>query len=193
MSLRWLPNAISIMRIVLIAPILLYIVQGRYGLALLLFFVAGFSDGVDGFLAKRYDWHTRIGALLDPIADKLLVGGTFITLVIVGLVPAWIAILVIVRDVVIVGGATAYNFLVKPVEGEPTRISKLNTALQLLFVVFILSRAGFGWPDQITITIIGAGVMVTIVVSGIDYVWSWARRAGGEAPQPQCPADGDAK
>jgi len=193
MSLRWLPNAISIMRIVLIAPILLYIVQGRYGLALLLFFVAGFSDGVDGFLAKRYDWHTRIGALLDPIADKLLVGGTFITLVIVGLVPAWIAILVIVRDVVIVGGATAYNFLVKPVEGEPTRISKLNTALQLLFVVFILSRAGFGWPDQITITIIGAGVMVTIVVSGIDYVWSWARRAGGEVPQPQSPADGDAK
>jgi len=193
MSLRWLPNAISIMRIVLIAPILLYIVQGRYGLALLLFFVAGFSDGVDGFLAKRYDWHTRIGALLDPIADKLLVGGTFITLVIVGLVPAWIAILVIVRDVVIVGGATAYNFLVKPVEGEPTRISKLNTALQLLFVVFILSRAGFGWPDQITITIIGAGVMVTIAVSGIDYVWSWARRAGGEAPQPQSPADGDAK
>jgi len=177
MSLRWLPNAISLMRIAMIAPILFYIVQGRYGLALILFFIAGFSDGVDGFLAKRYDWHTRIGALLDPIADKLLVGGTFITLVFTGLIPVWMAALVVVRDVVIVGGATIYNFLIKPVEGEPTRISKLNTALQLLFIVFVLSRAGFGWPDEIAITIIGASVVVTIIISGIDYVWSWARRA----------------
>lgn len=181
MSLRWLPNAISLMRIVMVAPILMYIVQGRYGLALILFFVAGFSDGVDGYLAKRFDWHTRIGALLDPIADKLLVGGTFITMVFTGLVPVWLAALVIVRDVVILGGATAYNFLVRPVEGEPTRISKLNTALQLLFIVFVLSNAGFGWPDPIAITIIGAGVLVTIVVSGIDYVWSWARRAKADS------------
>jgi len=165
------------MRIAMIAPILMYIVQGRYGLALILFFIAGFSDGVDGFLAKRFDWHTRIGALLDPIADKLLVGGTFITLVVTGLIPVWMAALVVVRDVVIVGGATVYNFLIRPVEGEPTRISKLNTALQLLFIVFVLSRAGFGWPDKIAITIIGASVVVTIVISGIDYVWSWARRA----------------
>ena len=177
MSLRWLPNAISLMRIVLVAPILMYIVQGRYGLALWLFFIAGFSDGVDGFLAKRYDWHTRIGALLDPIADKLLVGGTFITLVIVGLIPVWLAVLVLFRDVVIIGGATLYNFLIRPVEGEPTRISKLNTVLQLLFVVFVLSRAGFGWPDRIAITVVGAGVVVTVVLSGIDYVWAWARRA----------------
>lgn len=177
MTLRWLPNAISIMRIVLVAPILMYIMDGRYTLALVLFLVAGFSDGVDGFLAKRYDWHTRIGALLDPIADKLLVGGTFITMVIAGLVPAWFAAMIIIRDVVIVGGATAYNFFVRPVEGEPTRISKLNTALQLLFVVFVLGHAGFGWPDRIAITVIGAGVIVTVVISGLDYVWSWARRA----------------
>jgi cardiolipin synthase len=89
----------------------------------------------------------------------------------------WLAALVIIRDVVIVGGATAYNWLVRPVEGEPTRISKLNTVLQLLFIVFVLSNAGFGWPDQIAITVLGAGVLVTLVVSGIDYVWSWSRRA----------------
>lgn len=184
MSLRWLPNAISLMRIAMIAPILLYIGQGRYGLALILFFVAGFSDGLDGLLAKRFDWHTRVGALLDPVADKLLVGGTFIMLVISGLIPVWLAVLVIVRDVVIVGGATVYNFFIKPIEGEPTRISKINTALQLLFVVFVLSRAGYGWPDQIAITIIGASVVVTIVISGIDYVWSWARRARAQTEQP---------
>jgi cardiolipin synthase len=165
------------MRIVLVAPTLMYIMSGRYDLALVLFLVAGFSDGVDGFLAKRFDWHTRIGALLDPIADKLLVGGTFVTMVFAGLVPIWLAALVILRDIVIVGGATAYNVLVRPLEGEPTRISKLNTVLQLLFIVFVLSNAGFGWPDQIAITVIGAGVLVTLVVSGIDYVWSWSRRA----------------
>jgi len=183
MSLRWLPNAISLMRIAMIAPILTYIIHERYELALILFFIAAFSDGVDGFLAKRFDWHTRIGALLDPIADKLLVGGTFITLVVDGLIPVWMAVLVIVRDVVIVGGATLYNFLITPIEGEPTRISKLNTALQLLFVVFVLSRAGYNWPDEIAITIIGAAVVVTIVISGIDYVWSWARRARAQSDQ----------
>ena len=177
MSLRWLPNAISLLRIALVVPILLLIIDSQYGFALALCLVAGFSDGVDGYLAKRFDWHTRIGALLDPIADKLLVAGTFMVLVYTGHIPLWLGILVIFRDVVIVGGATVYNFLIRPVEGEPTRISKLNTALQLLFILFVLSRAAFGWPDQITITVLGASIVVTVVVSGIDYVWSWARRA----------------
>jgi cardiolipin synthase len=177
MSLRWLPNAISLLRIALVAPILLLIIDGRYGIALAIFLVAGFSDGVDGYLAKRYDWHTRIGALLDPIADKLLVASTFLVLVYTAHIPLWLGVLVVFRDVVIVGGATLYNFLIRPVEGEPTRISKLNTALQLLFLLFVLSRAAFGWPDEITITVVGASVVVTVVISGIDYVWSWARRA----------------
>jgi len=177
MTLNWLPNAISLFRIVLIPPILLLMLNGRHDVALVLFFVAGFSDGLDGFLAKRFNWHSRAGALLDPIADKLLVAGTFVTLALTGHLPIWLAAIVILRDVVIVGGATAYNFLVRPVEGEPTRISKLNTALELLLVLFVISRAGFGWPDQITITILGAAVLVTVVISGIDYVWSWTRRA----------------
>ena len=185
MSLRWLPNAISLLRIALVAPILLLIVDGQYRFALALCFVAGFSDGIDGYLAKRFDWNTRIGALLDPIADKLLVAGTFLVLVYTGHIPLWLGVLVILRDVVIVGGATVYNFLIRPVEGEPTRISKLNTALQLMFVVFVLSRAAFGWPDQITLTVLGASIVVTVVVSGIDYVWSWASRArlGGKADE----------
>ena len=83
----------------------------------------------------------------------------------------------ILRDVVIVAGAMAYNFIVKPVPGEPTRISKLNTALQMLFVLFVLSRAGFDWPDEITITVLGAAILVTVVISGVDYVWSWSQRA----------------
>lgn len=177
MSLNWLPNAISLMRIALVAPILLMILQGSFGWALALFWLAGFSDGVDGYLAKRFNWHTRLGALLDPIADKLLVAGLFITLAYTGDIPVWLAATVIMRDVVIVAGAMAYNFLVRPVQGEPTRISKLNTALQLLFLLFVISRAGFGWPQEISITVLGASVLITVVISGVDYVWSWSRRA----------------
>jgi cardiolipin synthase len=177
MSLRWLPNAISLFRIALVAPILVLIVDGRFDLALILFFVAGFSDGVDGYLAKRFNWHTRLGALLDPIADKLLVAGTFLILVYTGHVPLWLTAIVILRDVVILGGAAAYAVFVGPIEGEPTRISKLNTALELSFILFVLSRAAFGWPVEIAITVAGAAVLVTVVISGIDYVWSWTRRA----------------
>jgi cardiolipin synthase len=177
MSLYWLPNAISILRIALIAPILILILQGSFGWALALFWLAGFSDGLDGYLAKRFDWHTRLGALLDPVADKLLVAGLFITLAYTQDIPVWLAAVVIVRDVVIVVGATVYNFFVRPVEGEPTRVSKLNTALQLLFLLFVISRAGFGWPEPIALTVLGASVLVTVVISGIDYVWSWSRRA----------------
>lgn len=177
MSLSWLPNAISLLRIALVVPILIFILQGDFGWALALFIVAGFSDGLDGYLAVRFDWSTRLGGLLDPAADKLLITGMFITLAVAQHIPVWLAVVVILRDVVIVGGAMAYNFLVKPVPGEPTRISKLNTALQMLFVLFVLSRAGFGWPDKITITVLGASILATVVISGVDYVWSWSRRA----------------
>ena len=177
MSYRWLPNAISLLRIALVVPVLSLILNGRYDWALLLFFIAGFSDGIDGYLANRFDWRTRVGALLDPVADKLLVAGTFLTLTYTQHIPIWLTAVVILRDVVIVGGATVYNFLVKPVQGEPTRISKLNTALQLMFLLFVLSRAGFGWPEQISLTVLGASVLITVVISGVDYVLSWSNRA----------------
>lgn len=177
MQLRWLPNAISLLRIVLIAPILYYIVGARYELALALFFIAGFSDGLDGYLAKTFNWHTRLGALLDPIADKLLVAGAFVTLASQGLLPVWLATLVVLRDVVIIGGAITYNFLIRPVQGEPTKISKLNTMFELLLVLSVLGRAAYGWPDEITIVVLGAAVLVTVVISGTDYVWSWSQRA----------------
>ncbi len=159
MTFSWLPNAISLLRIALVAPILLLILQGDFGWALALFVIAGFSDGLDGYLAVRFGWATRLGGLLDPAADKLLITGMFITLAVTQHIPVWLAAIVILRDLVIVGGAMAYNFLVKPVPGEPTRISKLNTALQMLFVLFVLSRAGFDWPDKITITVLGASIL----------------------------------
>lgn len=177
MTLHWLPNAISMLRIVLVVPILYLIVDGEYAVALLLFVIAGGSDGIDGYLAVRFNWQTRFGALLDPVADKLLVSGMFITLAWQGLLPVWLAAVVILRDLVIFVGALVYHFLIEPVQGEPSRISKLNTALQLLFLLFVLSRAGFAWPQQISLTTLGAAVLVTAVISGVDYVLRWSGRA----------------
>ena len=180
MSLSWLPNAISIMRIMLILPILALFVSDEFGWALTLFIIAGLSDGVDGYLAKKYGWNTRLGAFLDPAGDKLLVAWSFGTLAFLGHIPVWLAVIVILRDVVIVAGSFMYHYLVRRLEGEPTFISKFNTGLEFAFLIFVMARAGFGWPDDITITIVGAAVLVTVVISGYDYVSNWIRSARSE-------------
>ena len=177
MDLSWIPNAISIMRIFLIAPIILLFINDQYGWALFLFVVASLSDGLDGYIAKKYDWNTRLGAFLDPAGDKLLVAWSFGTLAFLGQVPVWLAVIVILRDVLIVAGSFMYHYLVRRLEGDPTFISKLNTGLEFAFLIAVMSKAGFGWPDDITITVIGAAVLITVVISGYDYVSNWIRSA----------------
>ena len=177
MNLSWLPNAICIARIILVGPIIWALLDGRYLLALLLIVTAGVSDGVDGFLARHFDWRTRLGSLLDPAADKLLLVSVFVTMTVIGLVPLWLALVVVMRDLVIVMGASMYQFLIAPVAGEPSAISKLNTACQLTFVFFTLTAAIAGWPPAISVTMLGAAVFFTSVISGLDYVISWTKRA----------------
>ena len=175
-----LPNTITVLRTsVLPVLLLLPLFDGEFGSAVIAwaFIVAAVTDIVDGWLARRGQQVTHIGKLLDPLADKLLVAGMFITLAVIGLVPVGLAGVVIFRDIVIVGGAVTYNYLIKPVPGEPTRVSKLNTVLEMLFLLFVVSHAAFGWPDPISTTVLGAAILVTVVISGADYVWSWSRRA----------------
>jgi len=187
MRLRWIPNAISCARIALVAPVVMSLQAGNHELALALFVIAGGSDGVDGFLAKHFGWQTRIGGLLDPIADKTLISATFITLGLLGLVPIGVVAVVVARDVVILAGALAYHLLVAPVRGLPSVVSKLNTAFQLLFVVCVLAAAAFGWPPQIAGTLLGAACVFSAIISGTNYVLKWSalaleqRRAGAGA------------
>ncbi|MDJ0907512.1 MAG: CDP-alcohol phosphatidyltransferase family protein [Woeseiaceae bacterium] len=180
MSLSWLPNAITGLRILLIPPVLWFILSGSYREALALFVIAGFSDGLDGFLARRYGWHSRLGGLLDPLADKLLVAGMFVTLAYVGAIPLWLTLVVVGRDVTILGGATAYNLLIRPVQGEPTMIGKFNTAITLTYVFMVLCRLATGWPPEPVLIVLGAATFVTVAISGIDYVVSWSGRARKE-------------
>lgn len=176
-GLHQLPNAICVVRILLIAPIVLLILGGDYRLALAVVVIAGVSDGVDGFLAKTFGWQSRLGGLLDPVADKLLLICIFVTLTWMGLIPLWLTVVVLGRDLVIMSGAVAFNFLVRKVHGEPSKISKLNTFLQLVYVISLLSLEAFGWPPGTVPLVTGAAVLVTSVVSGLDYVLTWSHRA----------------
>jgi cardiolipin synthase len=144
---------------------------------LVLIFIAGASDALDGYLAKTFGWRTRLGSLLDPAADKLLLTSVFLTLTYMGLVPLLLTVIVVARDVVIVLGAATYQLLIGPVRGEPTAISKLNTACQLGFVLFTIMHAGFAWPPRISLPILGAAVVFTSFTSGLNYVLTWSKRA----------------
>jgi cardiolipin synthase len=177
MSLRFVPNAICAARIVLVAPLVLWIVEGRYAAALVVLLVAGASDGLDGFLAKRFNWQTRLGSLLDPAADKLLLVGAFAALSYVGLVPIALTLVVVGRDVVIVLGAICYQCLIAPVQGEHAAISKLNTACQLGMLFFTLTNAAYAWPPPVSLLVLGAAVVFTSIVSGLTYVLRWGGRA----------------
>ena len=175
--LSYTPNYICIARILLVAPIVWLLVRREYPMALVLIMLAGFSDGLDGFLARRFSWTTRIGGLLDPLADKLLLVSVFAALTWNGLIPLWLFAVVIGRDIVIVSGAVAYEMLIAPVEPNPSRVGKLNTVMALLYLFFVMTWQVFSWPPEVSLTITGAAVFVVSLVSGLDYVLTWSRLA----------------
>ena len=145
-----MPNAICVARMLLVAPLVLWIVEGRFAAALLVLVVAGFSDGLDGFLAKRFDWRTRLGGLLDPGGRQAAARQRVrLRLTYVGSRAARVSrSSSSARDVVIVLGAICYQWFIAPVQGEPAAISKLNTACQLAMVFFTLTSAAFAWPPR---------------------------------------------
>ncbi len=176
-SARDIPNIISIMRVLLSIPVMYFLLQKSYGSALILFAVAGFSDGLDGFLAKRYGWQSRLGGLLDPLADKVLLMSSFLVLGATGLIPIWLVLAAIARDLIIVGGALYYNFMVEEVQPAPSLISKLNTLLQILLVLAVVTDAGpLPLPDLLIDSLLWS-LLATVVISGGHYVFVWSRKA----------------
>lgn len=176
MRLKYIPNAICLVRIVLVAPIVWYLSEERYGLALFLILAAGLSDALDGYLARRFDWRTQLGGLLDPAADKLLMFSVFVTLTWLGWVPIWFTAIVVGRDLIIIFGTVVYHWLVAPIHGEPTKASKLNTVLQIVFLLLTVNHAWTGWPSESLLHAVGAAILVTIVISTVQYVTTGVSR-----------------
>ncbi|MGB8329830.1 MAG: CDP-alcohol phosphatidyltransferase family protein [Polyangiales bacterium] len=177
MTLKHIPNMICVARIVLVAPIVWSLLQGRYGLALSLILIAGASDALDGYLARRFEWRTRLGGLLDPAADKLLMFAAFVTLAWIGLSPTWLTAVVVGRDLVIIGGTIVYQLYVEPVRGEPTRASKLNTVFQILFVLLAINHGWRGWPPALWLKFLASAIVATVTISTVQYVTTGLRRA----------------
>ncbi len=177
MNPRHLPNAITGLRLAM-APLLLWLLWSRqFPLALGVALVAGASDLVDGFLAKRYGWQSRLGSLLDPIADKLMLGLAMLGLWLVAMLPGWLVGLVLVRDLVIVAGALAWWRVGGPFDGKPTLLGKLSTLVQLaLVLVCLVELAGWVLPLQLRKEAVIATAMLTFA-SGIDYVIRYGVRA----------------
>lgn len=175
--LRHLPNALCIVRMLMVAPLIWLLLKGSYPWVLVVFFVAGFTDGLDGFLAKRFRWRSWLGGILDPLADKLLLVSTFLTLTFIGLTPLWLLIAVIARDLIIILGGVAYRIFIGAVVAQPSAISKLNSACQLLYVLLVVANAGYGVPGMTIITIMSWVVLATTVTSGLGYMYTWGTKA----------------
>ena len=176
---RHLPNLITVLRMALVWPVFWLISHNEFAAALLLAALAGISDAIDGWLAKHFNWQSRLGGLMDPLADKLLLLAGFTALTSIGEVPAWLLILVIGRDLVIVYDAVAYHNLIGPFDAQPSRLSKLTTVMQILFVLVVLLRLAWapGLPGHQVL--LGLVALLT-AASGLHYVLVWSLRARRE-------------
>jgi len=176
-SPRHIPNVISAIRILLVAPIAVALADRQLVTTIVLFGVAALSDVADGFLAKRYGWQSELGAVLDPAADKLLLVTLFITLAYMKLVPFWLTAAAVTRDMIIVLGALLYRYWFGPLNVRPSVVSKFNTLCQTAFILAVVGREEFSVPPAWVALLLGALVFVTVVISGVDYILIYGRRA----------------
>lgn len=173
--LRHLPNLITLLRILLVVPLGWSLLERRFDVALALAAIAGGSDALDGFLARHYGWRSRLGGLLDPAADKLLLATCFLGLSAVGSVPWALTLLVLGRDVVIVAGALAWQRLFGALEAQPTLLSKFTTLAQIVYVLAVL--LGLDRIAALPLAPLRWVVVALTVASGVDYVLRWSLKA----------------
>jgi cardiolipin synthase (CMP-forming) len=170
-----IPNIITLARIMLVPIAVWAIASNQMEIAFAVFIVAGVSDAVDGFLAKRFNMTSELGALLDPLADKALLVSIYIALGIWGAIPRWIVILVVSRDIMIVSAVIVSWLFGKPVQMKPLMVSKLNTAAQVAFAALVLGSLGFGFQLSPYDFILMALVTVFTLSSVSLYLVEWIR------------------
>jgi cardiolipin synthase (CMP-forming) len=178
-----LPNLITLARLLTVPLTVWLISQDRYTAAFWVFVAAGVSDAIDGFIAKRFNRRTELGALLDPIADKTLLVSVYATLGIAGHLPAWLVILVVFRDLLIVGGFLLVHAMSHAIRSEPLIVSKLNTACQISLAAVTLAMLGVGAHAEMLMQILIYAVAATTLASGAGYLVRWARVLAGAEEQ----------
>lgn len=176
--LKQIPNALTIIRLILIAPFLICIFHQQFAYAFYICLMAAVSDVLDGRLARWFAWQTDLGKIIDPLADKLLIATSFISLAYLNLLPWWLVVLIFARDCIISFGFLAWClFIPKKPDLKPTNISKMNTVLQMSLVMLCLAEQGFAFNVSYLLQI-GIGLTATTtVITLCDYVWTWGNKA----------------
>lgn len=175
-----IPNMLTVLRILLVPLTIWTLSQGDYQLAFFAFLTAGITDGVDGYIARRFKLQTELGAYLDPLADKFLLVSVFVTLAVMKVLPPWVAILAVTRDVLIVGAVVLARVLEKPVVIKPVMISKVNTAAQISLAVGLLASLAFGEINAELLLVANLTVAFLTVASGAVYMALWFRHMAKE-------------
>lgn len=181
----WLiPNAISLARLLAVPVTIYLILESQYQSAFWLFAAAGISDAVDGVLAKRLGVVSEIGAYLDALADKALLVGVYVALGVEGHLELWLVILVVFRDILIVGGAILFRLLTRTLTMQPLMVSKVNTVTQIVLAAVVLGRLGLDIAIDEVVVVLVYAVAATTLASGGAYLIDWTRRAARvESPE----------
>jgi cardiolipin synthase (CMP-forming) len=179
-----IPNSLTLARIVLVPFVVWAIITREMTLAFALFLAAGISDAADGFLAKRYGWHTELGSYLDPIADKALLVSIYVTLGLSSELPVWLVIAVVSRDILIVGAFLLSWVLSRPVAVQPILISKVNTFFQIVLAALVLGELGFGFGLGSVVAVLFWVTGLLTLTSAAVYFWVWLAYMARYEPVP---------
>ena len=177
MILKHIPNALTLFRLGLIGPFLIYLYHHEYTDAFYIFIMAGFTDGLDGWLARHFHWQSTFGSFVDPMADKLLVASSFISLALIGSLPWWLVILVFLRDFSISVGVVWYWYIQRKLDFEPTLLSKYNTTLQLALVTLCLFELAYFKFSPHLVDILLYLTALTTAITYIHYGWLGCQKA----------------
>ena len=172
-NISQLPNLITIARIALAPVLILLLKDEEYAASLAVFAIAGISDGLDGYIAKRFHLESRLGSILDPLADKTLLVSSYVMLMLLNHLPFWLMLTVVFRDLLIIGGYLIYTSMVGPVQMRPSWLSKFNTFMQISLVIVILTQQALQWMYPPLIEAFIYAVLLTTVISGLHYLWIW--------------------
>lgn len=176
-GLRHIPNAITMTRLLLVLPIAFFIIDSQFLVAFILFTLSGLSDGLDGFIARHFGWESAFGRMIDPLADKLMMITTALTLGILGFFPMTLMLLIVVKDIAVLGGVFSYTALAGFPKIHPTWLGKITTASQIVLLVTVLLELSFkGVIPGVVFPVWYWVVAVLTILDGASYLWIWTAR-----------------
>ena len=176
MCLNQIPNILTVLRVLLILPFALFVLGAQYDMALVVFFIAGLSDGIDGFLARQFNWQSRFGAIADPLADKLLLMTAYIVLAWTLQIPLWLTVVILSRDLVIVLGALIYHYFISHYDIKPSIWGKACTMAQIIYALAVIVKlADYPMPQWVVDDGMWLVLLIT-VASGLHYILTWSQK-----------------